>query len=57
VGALIAAGFADFSLIAFHFQKAATVAPGLIPVFYAAAMATGAVASLALGRLLDTSSS
>lgn len=38
-GALIAAGFADFSLIAFHFQKTATVAQGLTPVFYAMAMA------------------
>jgi predicted MFS family arabinose efflux permease len=52
-GALIAAGFADFSLIAFHFQKAATVPQGLIPVFYAVAMATGAIASLVLGKLLD----
>jgi MFS family permease len=52
-GALIAAGFADFSLIAFHFQKAATVPQALIPVFYAAAMATAAVAALILGRLLD----
>jgi predicted MFS family arabinose efflux permease len=52
-GALIAAGFADFSLIAFHFQKTATVLPGLIPVFYAVAMATGALASLVLGKLLD----
>lgn len=52
-GALIAAGFADFSLIAFHFQKTATVPQGLIPVFYAVAMATGAVASLILGKLLD----
>jgi predicted MFS family arabinose efflux permease len=52
-GALIAAGFADFSLIAFHFQKTATVSQGLVPVFYAIAMATGAVASLVLGKLLD----
>ena len=52
-GALIAAGFADFSLIAFHFQKTATVPQGLVPVFYAVAMATGAVASLVLGKLLD----
>jgi len=52
-GGLIAAGFADFSLIAFHFQKAATVPQGLVPVFYAVAMATGAVASLVLGKLLD----
>ncbi len=51
-GGLIAAGFADFSLIAFHFQKTATV-QGLVPVFYAVAMASGAVASLVLGKLLD----
>jgi MFS family permease len=52
-GALIAAGFADFSLVAFHFQKAAVVAPGTIPVFYAVAMVTSACASLIFGRLLD----
>jgi len=52
-GALIAAGFADFSLIAFHFQKAAIMAPGVIPVFYAVAMVTSACASLIFGRLLD----
>ncbi len=52
-GALIAAGFADFSLIAFHFQKTASVSQGLIPVFYAAAMATSAVASLVFGKFLD----
>lgn len=52
-GALIAAGFADFSLIAFHFQKSATVAQDLVPVFYAVAMATGAVSGLVFGKLLD----
>jgi predicted MFS family arabinose efflux permease len=52
-GGLIAAGFADFSLIGFHFQKTATVPQGLIPVFYAVAMASGAVAALVLGKLLD----
>jgi predicted MFS family arabinose efflux permease len=52
-GALIAAGFADFSLIAFHFQKTATVPQDLVPVFYAVAMATGAVSGLVFGRLLD----
>jgi predicted MFS family arabinose efflux permease len=52
-GALIAAGFADFSLIAFHFQKASTVAQGLIPVYYAVAMATGAISGLVIGKLLD----
>ncbi len=52
-GALIAAGFADFSLIAFHFQKAGTVSQSLVPVFYAVAMVTGALASLVFGKLLD----
>jgi MFS family permease len=52
-GALVAAGFADFSLIAFHFQKSATVPQGLVPVFYAIAMATGALASPVFGKLLD----
>jgi predicted MFS family arabinose efflux permease len=52
-GALIAAGFADFSLIAFHFQKSGTVSQDMIPVFYAVAMATGAVAAPVFGKLLD----
>lgn len=52
-GALIAAGFADFSLIAFHFQKSAVIPAELIPIFYAAAMATGAISSPLLGWLLD----
>jgi MFS family permease len=52
-GALIAAGFADFSLVAFHFQKTGAVAPGLVPVFYAAAMITSALAALLFGKLLD----
>jgi predicted MFS family arabinose efflux permease len=52
-GALVAAGFADFSLIAFHFQQSATVAQDVIPVFYAVAMATGAISALIIGKLLD----
>lgn len=52
-GSLIAAGFADFSLIAFHFQKSGTLSKEFIPLYYAAAMATSAIASLILGRLLD----
>jgi hypothetical protein len=47
-GTLIATGFADFSLIAFHFQKAATVAQSITPVFYAVAMGMGGLASLVL---------
>lgn len=52
-GALIGAGFADFSLIAFHFQHNGTVAEGSIPVFYALAMATGAISAPVFGKMLD----
>jgi len=52
-GGLIAAGFADFALIAFHFQRSHTVRQDLIPVFFAVAMAAGAIASLVVGKLLD----
>jgi MFS family permease len=52
-GAFIAAGFADFALIGFHFHKANTVPGNLIPVFYAVAMASSALASIPLGHLFD----
>lgn len=50
---LIAAGFADFSLIAFHFSRQGQVSGEWIPLFYAVAMGVDAVAALALGRLYD----
>ena len=52
-GVLIAGGFADFALIGFHFHKANIVSADLIPVFYAVAMASSALASIPLGRLFD----
>src|SRR6266581_6231470 len=52
-GSLIAAGFADFALIGFHFHKTNSVPANLIPVFYAVAMASSALASIPLGRLFD----
>jgi len=52
-GMLIAAGFADFALIGFHFQKSKVIAESSIPIFYAGAMVTAAVAALIFGRLLD----
>ena len=52
-GGLIAAGFADFSLVAFHFQKNNIVPPALVPVFYSAAMVTGGIASLLFGKWFD----
>jgi MFS family permease len=51
--ACIGAGLADFALIGFHFQKTAAVAKDLIPAFYAAAMATGALGGLIFGKLFD----
>jgi len=54
VGAgLVGAGFADFSLMAFHFEKAGTVANELVPVFYAVAMGTSGLGSLLFGRMFD----
>ncbi len=50
---LVAAGFVDFPLIAFHFQKTSLVSPALIPIFYSAAMGAEALAALAFGRLFD----
>jgi MFS family permease len=50
---LVAAGFADFPLIAFHLQRASVVPQDWIPVFYAVAMGVGGAGSLAFGRLFD----
>jgi MFS family permease len=51
--ALIAAGFADFPLIAYHFQKVSLASADVIPIFYAVAMGVDAVAALIFGRLFD----
>jgi MFS family permease len=51
--ALVAAGFADYPLIAYHFARVGTVPGDLIAVLYAIAMAAGGAASLILGRLFD----
>jgi MFS family permease len=51
--ALVAAGFADFQLIAFRFQQASVVKTMWIPVFYSVAMAVSGVGSLVFGRLFD----
>jgi MFS family permease len=51
--ALVAAGFADFPVIAYHFQHAGTVSAPLVPVFYAVAMAVSGIGSLIFGRLFD----
>jgi predicted MFS family arabinose efflux permease len=51
--AAIAAGYADFPLIAYHLGKRSIVAPDAIPVFYAIAMGVDALAALLFGRLFD----
>lgn len=50
---LVAAGFADFPLIAFHFGKASTVPSIWIPIFYSIAMGVSGIGSLVFGRLFD----
>jgi len=50
---LVAFGFADYSLIAYHFTKAQSVPHPWIPIFYALAMGAGGLGSLTLGKLFD----
>ncbi len=50
---LVAAGFADYPLIAFHFSRTETVSGNWIAVFYSVAMAVSGTGSLVLGRLFD----
>jgi MFS family permease len=49
----VAAGFADYPLIAYHFHQARVVSADLVPVLYAVAMATDAAAALIFGALFD----
>ena len=49
----MAAGYADFPLIAFHFQQAAIGTQDQIPLFYALAMGVDGISALAFGRWFD----
>jgi len=51
--ALVGAGFADFTLMAYHFQRAAVIGRAWTPVFYAIAMAVSGIGSLSFGRMFD----
>jgi MFS family permease len=51
--ALVAAGFADFQLIAYHFGKTEALDPLWIPITYAIAMAVSGGGSLVFGRQFD----
>jgi MFS family permease len=50
---IVAAAYADFPLIAFHFKKMSVVPDSSIPIFYALAMGVDAAASLFFGRIFD----
>ncbi len=51
--AFIAAGYADFPLIAYHFDKAQIMPAAWIPILYAVAMGVDGVGALVLGSLFD----
>jgi MFS family permease len=50
---VLACGFVDFPLLAFHFQKTGLVQPAVIPLLYAVAMAVNGLTALIFGRLYD----
>ncbi len=52
-GSCVAAGLISFELISYHFSKTAVVTEHWIPIFFALAMGTNAIASLIFGRLFD----
>lgn len=51
--AFIAAGYADFPLIAYHFDKAQIMPTAWIPILFAVAMGVDGVGALVLGSLFD----
>ena len=51
--AFVAAGFADFPLIAFHWKKTGSVPLAWIPMLYSVAMGVDAIAALVFGRWFD----
>lgn len=50
----VAAGYVDFSLIAFHFTKASIMSDAWMPIIFSISMGAAGIASLAFGRLYDT---
>src|SRR5215510_1881012 len=50
---LLALGFVDFPLLAFHFQKNSLTRPEVVPLLYAGAMGVNGVTALVFGRLFD----
>jgi MFS family permease len=50
---MLACGFIDFPLLAYHWQREGIAAPSTIPLLYAAAMGVNGLSALAFGRLFD----
>jgi len=50
---LSVAGFANFQIISYHFKLHSVISDSQIPLFYAIAMGTDAVAGLLIGRIYD----
>ncbi|HJR11367.1 MAG TPA: MFS transporter [Rhodanobacteraceae bacterium] len=51
--ALIAAGYSDFALIAFHLARDHVVANDVVPTLYAVASLAGGLTALVMGKLFD----
>jgi len=50
---LLALGFIDFPLLAYHFQKSSATKAEVIPLLYAAAMGLSGLTALLFGKLFD----
>lgn len=50
---LLAVGFVDFPLLAYHFQNSSLTKPETIPLLYAGAMGVNGLTALLFGRLFD----
>jgi MFS family permease len=50
---VLAMGFVDFPLMAYHFQASALAKPAVIPLMFAGAMGVNGLAALVLGKLFD----
>ena len=50
---LLACGYIDFALLAYHYQGASLFRPATIPLLYATAMGIDGLAALVLGKLFD----
>lgn len=50
---LLALGFVDFPLLAYHFQEKSLTKPEVVPLLYAGAMGLNGITALVFGRLFD----